>query len=198
MNKRRLGLCLILAGLVLVVAGVGWLGYNLWDSDRAGREAQQAREVILQYRQETLTSPDLKDEPLPRGEMPTLEIDGHNYIGTVTLPSLDLELPVMEDWSYANLKLAPCRYAGSIYSEDMVLCAHNYATHFGRLQNLRPGDPVVFTDMDGNVFSYTVALTDTLAPTAIEEMTAGQWPLTLFTCTLSGRTRVTVRCQWAE
>ena len=35
---------------------------------------------------------------------------------------------------------------------------------------------------------------ETLAPTAVDEMTGGDWDLTLFTCTYSGQARVTVRC----
>ena len=36
--------------------------------------------------------------------------------------------------------------------------------------------------------------TVTLPETAVEEMRAGEWDLTLFTCTYDGRARVTVRC----
>ena len=193
MRKRRLGLLLIIAGMVAVAAGIIWAGYNLWDDHRAGAEAQRVREVILQHRQEK--GPATPGDEQPQGEMPALEIDDHSYIGTLSVPVLDLELPVMEEWSYPNLKLAPCRYGGSAYSQDMVICAHNYATHFGRLKNLQTGDAVIFTDLDGNVFPYSVAQTDTLASTAIGEMTGGEWALTLFTCTLDGRARVTVRCQ---
>ena len=36
-----------------------------------------------------------------------------------------------------------------------------------------------------------------LQPGDVEEMLSGGWALTLFTCTLGGRTRVTVRCEEA-
>ena len=49
--------------------------------------------------------------------------------------------------------------------------------------------------MDGNVFSYEVMALETLAPTAVEEMTEGDWDLTLFTCTVGGTTRLAVRCE---
>ena len=52
--------------------------------------------------------------------------------------------------------------------------------------------------MDGNVFRYEVVELETLMPTAIEEMTSGDWDLTLFTCTIGGGSRVTVRCELAE
>jgi sortase A len=34
-----------------------------------------------------------------------------------------------------------------------------------------------------------------LRPTAVEEMISGDWDLTLFTCTIGGATRVTIRCE---
>ena len=53
----------------------------------------------------------------------------------------------------------------------------------------------MFTDVEGNEFQYTVAKTEVLDGTDIEGMKAGDWDLTLFTCTIGGRQRVTVRCQ---
>ena len=133
----------------------------------------------------------LADPDMP---MPTVEVDGNAYIGTLAVPSLGLSLPVMSDWSYPQLRLAPCRYKGSAYRDDMILAAHNYDSHFGRLGQLQAGDAVTFTDVDGNLFTYAVSQLEELPGTAIEQMDAGDWDLTLFTCTLGGRSRVTVRC----
>lgn len=131
----------------------------------------------------------------PEMEMPTKEIDGQTYIGMVEVPSLELSLPVISEWTYPRLKKAPCRYVGSVYSKDMVICGHNYDRHFGRLKDLAVGDEVRFTDMDGNVFFYSVCGTEQLGKYAVEDMLAGEWDLTLFTCTKGGRMRVTVRCK---
>ena len=79
-----------------------------------------------------------------------------------------------------------------------MIAAHNYSSHFGRLKNLSQGDEVTFTDVDGNVFSYVVAALETLSPYAVEEMTSGGWDLTLFTCTIGGKSRVTVRCETTD
>lgn len=127
-------------------------------------------------------------------EMPTLEIDGRAYIGTLDIPALGLFLPVLSEWSYPNLKLAPCRYTGSAYQDSLVIAAHNYTRHFGRLKSLTTGDAVVFTDADGNAFSYRVSGVELLSPTAIEALEAGEWALSLFTCTVGGQSRVVVRC----
>ena len=56
------------------------------------------------------------------------------------------------------------------------------------------GDAVRFTDGAGTTFSYVVSEIQQLPGTAIEEMAAGDWDLTLFTCTLGGQARLTLRC----
>lgn len=96
------------------------------------------------------------------------------------------------------MKVSPCRYEGSVYLNNMVICGHNYNTHFGTLKDLEKGDLLTFTDMDGNVFWYQVMVIEILQPTAVEEMVSGDWDLTLFTCTTGGATRVTIRCDKAE
>ena len=55
-----------------------------------------------------------------------------------------------------------------------------------------------FRDVDGNSFAYTVAELETLDPCAVEEMKAGDWDLTLFTCNTSGQTRCVIRCDRIE
>lgn len=131
----------------------------------------------------------------PQVEMPVQKLQGYDYIGILRIPTLNLELPIMSQWSYKQLKIAPCRYTGSVYLDNMTICAHNYSRHFGGLKNLHIGDEVSFTDMDGNEFSYRVAELETLQPSDVDSMTAGDWDLTLFTCTIGGKTRVTVRCE---
>ena len=125
--------------------------------------------------------------------------DGHAYIGYLSLPTLELDLPVMSEWSYPKMKIAPCRYWGSVYLDNMVIAAHNYVDHFGRLGSIAVGDPVIFTDVDGNVFEYTVSELLQLNPNQTLNMVKGlDWDLTLFTCTASGRQRLTVRCVRTE
>lgn len=126
--------------------------------------------------------------------MPEETIDGRSYIGVLEILSLSLQLPVIGSWSYAELREAPCRYAGSAYQKNMVIAGHNYSSHFGNLKNLSQGDTVIFTDVDGNRFHYRVIELETLAPDAVDDLTSGDWDLTLFTCTIGGRSRVTVRC----
>ena len=197
------GTILMGAGLVLVLAAFGLTGYNIQDETRAGDAAEETVSVlkteIVPVSEQNLPERMIPDYILnPKMELPVQEVDGLRYVGYLSIPALELELPVMEEWSYPNLKLAPCRYTGTPYQGPMVIAAHNYDRHFGRIKELLPDDLVEFTDVDGNTFQYTVAALEQLEPTQTADMVSTDWDLTLFTCTLGGQYRVTVRCLRAE
>ena len=83
----------------------------------------------------------LQPELDPTQVMTVTELNGWDYIGDLSIPSIGLELPVMSQWSYAGLKIAPGRYSGSTYADNMVVCAHNYAKHFSPVKRQAIGSP---------------------------------------------------------
>ncbi len=196
-------------GLLLLTAALFLWAYNGQESRRAGDSAQQViteltQSLTQQPSTEAGADPDREEAPavkLPeylldaQREMPEKTVNGLAYIGVLSIPSLNLELPVLSQWSYPNLKEAPCRYSGSLYQNNLIICAHNYASHFGKLKTLQPGDTLLFTDMDDQVVSFQMVEQETLEPNDEKAMTTGDWDLTLFTCTPGGQTRVTVRFQ---
>lgn len=194
--KANRGTVWINAGLLLIAAALFLSAYNEWESHEA---RDSARQVIAQLCDalpteagEPTTLPDV------RREMPVKTINGRDYIGVLSIPSLELELPVISQWDYPALKVAPCRYSGSLYQDNLIICAHNYASHFGKLKELQPGDIVLFTDMDEHVVTFQMVERETLNPMDAEGMEAGDWDLTLFTCTIDGQTRVTIRLERVE
>lgn len=192
-RRKRVGLCLTLFGLLIMLSGVALGGYNIWDSYRAGADADRVVRTLKLHQSNNKDGAfDYVEDP--DIDMPAAEVDNYQYVGTIRIPALAIELPVIEDWGYAQLRVAPCRYKGSAYLNNMIICAHNYATHFGRIKNLKVADQVIFTDMNGNEFYYQVAELEEYPGTAVEEMESGDWDLTLFTCTIGGALRVTVRC----
>ena len=197
--KHKLGIVSMILGAALLLGASGLFVWNRMESNRAEQASAelipQLSAAIAEHTTQTDPVPDAA-VPLPpvEKEMVTVEIDGYPYIGYLTIPPLGLELPVMADWDYTRLKIAPCRFSGSTFGENLVVAAHNYRRHFGSIRELQPGDEVAFTDMEGNVTIYQVAVTDIVAPTAVEEVTAGDFPLTLVTCTYGGKTRLVVYC----
>ena len=208
--KSKLGIVCIILGVALMLGAV-----FLYQSNRAEDQvAQEAVVDVMPQLVEQIREHTVQEETVPESEvipelelqipvellteedkkMTEVEISGNRYIGYLSIPDLGLDLPIMSTWSYPKLNIAPCRYTGSVRGEDLVLMAHNYNSHFGRISQLDLGDTVVFTDMDGNVVQYEVVGEDLLDPTAVEEMTSGDFDLTLFTCTYGGGSRVTVYC----
>ncbi len=193
MSKRTK--ILISIGLLLIFAAAVLAIYNIVTDVIAGKASRELVSELDTMISEGGSADEVPDYVLnPNIEMPTVELDGTDYIGLLVIPSLELELPVASDWNYKQLRISPCRYTGSAYLDSLVICGHNYSTHFGNLKDLYLGSSIIFIDADQNRFVYKVVAVEELPPTAVEEMTIGDWDLSLFTCTLGGRSRVTVRC----
>lgn len=201
--KRKLGTIFMLCGAALILSALSLFGYNQWEEQQANQSVVELLPQLIEEIPDTTSTPDIPHQPMgipveyldPSAfEMTEVEIGSYAYIGYLSIPTLELELPIMSSWSYPQLKIAPCRYYGSVRGKDLVLLAHNYWKHFGRIKELSEGDSVFFTDMDGETYEYTVAAKDILEPTAVEEVTAGEYDLALFTCTPDGTSRVTIYC----
>ena len=201
---RKLGVVCIILGAALLGAALFLLRANRQE-DLVAQDAvvNVLPQLVLEMQEKTAREPEITDVDLlipvelltpEQLEMTEVVIDGHAYIGYLSIPKLELELPIMSQWSYPKMRIAPCRYYGSLRGEDLVLMAHNYKSHFGKISELELYDTLSFTDMDGNVTVYQVVGKDVLAPTAVAEMTSGAYDLTLFTCTYGGGSRITVYC----
>lgn len=225
-NFRKAGIVCLTVGAVLIVSALLLLVHNRMEDRRAGEAAEQVMPEIMEIitakqtpaaeTEETEKTEEPAEEVREEEELPaepeepseeeaeespkmTVEqIAGYGYIGILSIPSLGLDLPVMDECTDGNLKKAPCRYHGSTAEDNLVIAGHNYRQHFGYLSNVNYGDEVTFTDMDGTVHRYEVGLVEVLAATAVDEMNNSDWELSLYTCTYSGTERITVRCERTE
>lgn len=197
--RKTIGVSFIALGIVCLLAAIGLVFYNQIEADSA-REASQAmlydvKQIIVQAAEEKPVDDTVSSYAEKHETMPLIELYGYECVGILSIPVLELELPVLSDWDYDKLKKAPCQYFGTCYDTDYVIAAHNYPAHFGRLSELQEKDVVAFTDIAGNSFFYEVVLLETLPATATEEMITSGFDLSLYTCTPGGQNRVTVRCK---
>ena len=189
---KKSGVILISLGAVLILAALLLFLYNRSEDHRAGQEA----ESLLEDARSAMAA---DTDPEPQEEL--AEEITYDYAGVITIPNLSLELPVIDQWSYARLKVAPCRQSGAAADGDLVIAAHNYKSHFGYLDRLEPGASVIFTDMEGTVYRYAVEEIRQLEPEDAEDVSSvfsSEYPLVLYTCTPGGKARVAVFCQWDE
>ena len=200
--NRKIGNTLILLGLLLLLGAGGLTAYNIWDGIRAERTSQHIIQE-MDIGQDLVEA--LDREPDDDPEMPVIEVEGYYYIGILEIPSLQLTLPVMDRWDYTRLKISPCVYSGSYKTDDLVICAHNYARHFSPVKWIDMGADVYLITVDCRVYHYQVINRETLQPGSVENMientnnttdgtVTNEWDLTLFTCNTGGQTRCAVRC----
>lgn len=180
-----LGLSMVLTSLMLHTA-----------QERQDALAGETSEVLLQQLHlsrisvpntlETQPEPDVVD-------MAEKDYLGYAMIGTLRIPSLGMELPILSTWSEELLDVAPCRYSGSLPGEDMILMGHNYKSHFTPLHHITEGTTVEFEDVHGIVSRFVVEKTEILHERQLERLFS-DYPLSLFTCTAGGQNRLVVRC----
>lgn len=198
MRKSPGILCIVIGG-VLLLAALGLYGYNRYEDAQAGAEAQVVVQDLEQKLEQTVSKAESAEtsadsEEMLSPELPVVMLDGYDYIGVISIPAIDIKLPVMSNWSYPKLKISPCREFGSSRTDDLVIAAHNYESHFGKLGSVSVGDNVIFTDMDGVENHYIVQKTDILQPTDVDAVEHSGYDLVLYTCTYGGKTRITVFC----
>ena len=192
-NKFSLGIIFICLGVLALISSAVWMAYNIWDDNRAAKEADRTARMLID--QVTHRLENTAEQPEDTGQ--AFEIDGEVYIGVLEIPALQLVLPVNSRWSYPLLKESPCRFSGEI-GHFLVIAAHNYKNHFGNVTKLVSGDAVTLTDADGTCHRYSVSQIVTLGDTDMGKMVNSVYDLTLFTCTYGGKARIAVRCEKAS
>ena len=192
MNK--LGKRLIKTGILLIIVSLALITHNNYEEINAGKKSKLVLEEIKNniIEEDNNITQTIVDNPTNKTE--TTNVNGYDYIGTINIPTLNLELPIMSEYDYDKLKISPCRYYGNINTNDLIICAHSYKTHFKYLNKLKQKDLVIITDINGNNYIYEVVTIEVLKPNQVSEMINNDYDLTLYTCTNDGQNRITVRC----
>lgn len=189
-NKERktFGLVLIIIGIFLLLLSVFIIIFNSYKENKSFDTATKDLAVLKDAMRKNVGHENKKTEK-------ELEIDGTKYLGIISIPKLNIELPVIKNFSYNELAISPCRYYGSIKEHDLMIAAHNYKNFFSGIDRLNSDDKIVFTECDGTVHVYGVTYTELINGYHSDKMFENKddWDLTLFTCDWSGYSRITVR-----
>lgn len=212
MKIKIAGITLAVAGAVLILLALLFAAYNEYVDYRAGTASERILEEFRRMLDGGQVSappqagilPDTEQseadstEWTPEYTAPTkITVQGYDCIGYIEIPAIDLALPVLSDWSYEKLDVAPCRHFGSVYTEDLVISGHNYKRHFSYLTRLKPGDSVSFFDAAGIAHLYTVKKVTYTDESNVDGVKNSGYPLVLYTCTFYGDLRNVVFCEYA-
>lgn len=198
MNKK--GLIFVFIGVLCIITALAFFIHNSEETHNAYEVSERITDKLRTQIADNMQSSDnILPTDNPNREMPAVRIEGERYTGILEIPALGIELPIAESFDYATLQQTPCIYSGSVYKDNLVIAAHNYDVHFGRISSLGFGYDVIFTDTENNRYAFKTVNIETLNPNQntelIEKKSKNDWDLTLFTCNYSGAQRIVVRCQ---
>ena len=204
-KKLMVRVLLIAAALLAVGAVITYI-----QLDNAGVMAARRAEDLL-ARAEASAQPQQEEiaaapqgaaavEPSPKRVLQDID-EEHAVMAKLTIPKLELELPVLAECSDAALEISVCRLTGPSEpggAGNLVITGHNYRSgaHFGRLDELAEGDTITLMDVWGKQFSYRVSEVTVIKPDDIESLDVyeGESALALLTCTQHANRRLLVRC----
>lgn len=215
---KRTGIVLMILGVCLLASAVVLYVNNINENEQAEELTEYyLPKLVESIKTNTSTSPDdiscdtsnVENEDQSNDmitiipdfydtEMKVTVVDGYGFVGYLSIPDLELELPILSETDNERLKIAPCLFHGSTKTDDLVIGAHNYSKHFGKIGELEQGASIFFTDMNGSTYEYSVISIEILQPRDADILTNGEFDLTLYTCTYGGRTRLIVRCDRRE
>ena len=217
-KPKKIGIVLLTAGAVLVIAALLLFSRNRAEDRRAGESAEETLRLVEAAMAERGTNGETGTTPAPGDgepdaaataanapgasaspgtaaagtetgsgglpappalDMPTVRSGAYDYIGYLDFPGYDLTMPVAATWSFPAMEISPCRHTGSVYNDNLVVA----------------GDTVTFTDVDGNVFTYTVREFASVTPDDSDTVMNSGYALTMYTCNWDTSERVTVFCE---
>lgn len=178
--------------LVLVIVAIGLIVVIGIKYSERNKNEKNLKEVISEV---TDNIPKETQE-----EIPYIEYDGYQVIGTVQIPEINIEYPILIESTKDSLKKSITRFGNGKVNEigNLCLAGHNYidGSMFGKINQLENEDEISILDLHGNKVTYTVFdkyITDPNDNTVTESIDENRREVTLITCINGNKERLIVR-----
>jgi sortase A len=186
-------------GRVVLVAGILvllFIPYLLWGTGlQTARSQSQLRTEFTKAQTQAGTrstpkfvNPAPGSQPVAAAAPPHVDPPIGGPVGTITIPSIDLSMVVVEGTGTAQLQAGPGHYSNTpLPGEDgnAAIAGHRttYLHPFYDLNELVPGDPITVVTLQG-IFLFHVTSSQSVLPSDVSVISATRTPtLTLTTCT---------------
>ena len=183
-----------IGGLFFVI-GIVFLVYSFLIEQKQKEDINQLYSAL-----ETIRNTD-KSESIKQELSDSLNLDDMELTDVLTLsiPSIDLEAPVLPETTVESLNVALTQIKKNQVpgKNNFTIAGHNsavYGRHFNRLDELEYGDRIYLID-GKKKFAYKVESKTVISPTDLEVLNnvEGKSEITLITCTLNGTKRIAVK-----
>ena len=143
-------ICVIAGVCLLVIAMVVLL---VWQ--RNIRAAEQRTEYYVNTLRTLMPTPQgAVPEERRDNAMSTVSVDGTDFVGILEMPRYASALAVCADWGKTTKY--PCHFSGSVYNRTMQIGTTDQKGQYDFYREISVGDTVLFTDMEGNRYTYTI------------------------------------------
>ncbi len=191
MTKRVSQIILIL-GILLFASALALLVVNRiaipGNKDKAAAITEEMKELMPEVQN---GYPDGKGDTV----MPSIELDGVDFVGIIEIPAYNVCLPVANKWSAKDVSKYPHRFDGSIYDSSLIIGGSDNEGQFDFMKNISTGDTVYFTDTLGARYTYAVSEILITEDVSYEKLSDGEGELSFFARNSYGFEYTVVRCK---
>ena len=177
-SKYSKVLTVILVVVIIAILGLlGFLGYDWYqkyflENDALAFVENYTEGTEDENNEETNTTNEVSNATNPidsiektntvsgssTNEMPTYK--GFNVVGTIEIPAINIEYPILEKVSKSSLETSVAMLYGSGINQvgNTVIVGHNYRNglFFSKNKRLNNGDKIYITDNSKNRLTYTI------------------------------------------
>lgn len=190
-EEKKIKISNILLLILVIIAIILIVTIGRIISDRNEND-ENLKQVILQVNENIQSD--------ASGEIPYIEYEGYQVIGTIQISKLDLEYPILIETTEDSLRKSITRFGDGKVNEvgNLCLAGHDYINNsmFGGINKLENGDEILITDLYGNKVTYTVFdkyTTDPNDTSVLESIDVTKREITLITCTNGNQDRLIIR-----
>lgn len=202
---------LLIIAIIAIVIIIGYFGYSIYNKyfiEAGAKEAvdnfEQATRNNIQQTENTVDGnvtigDGTYDNTINSSSTSMTTYQGYNVIGTIRIPEIDIEYPILDKTSIKALKIAVGYLSGAGINQvgNTVIQGHNYknGTFFSDVDRLSNGDKIYIKDTTGTEITYEVYRNFTASSTDTSfynRDTEGKREITLSTCTDNDDTKRTI------
>lgn len=182
--------------ILIISVVIGNMAYGMYKEMQLNDGPQNI--LRIEDNKENIENNSLK---LEKEEIPN-SYKGYAVSSKLTIPKIELETYVFEDYNEETMVLCPTKYFGPEPNEEGNYCiaAHNYDKEnmFNHIIELETGDEIYLTDNKNGKIKYEVYDVYKVKPTqniALSQKTNGKTEITLITCSDYSSKRIIVKAR---
>lgn len=134
--------------------------------------------------------------------IPYIEYEGYQVIGTIKIPKIDIEYPILAEDTEETLEKSIVRVGNGIVNEigNLTLAGHNYidGSMFGKIDKLEKGDEIKILDLHKKEITYSIFdiyVTDPNDVSVLDAREEGKREITLISCTNGNKNRLIIKAR---